>query len=109
MGSTGATTATATTGSGGNITVACDSTATNHICTEFNAPAAYQESLESGCTSSSNGTLVDACPSDNLLGVCTLPEQGGISTDVYYYSYTGGPDAASLQQGCEASGGTWSS
>jgi len=64
-------------GSSGNVSFACDSISSDHLCTAFNAPAAYEESLKMGCTDSSMGTVVDECPKDDLLGSCARASPGG--------------------------------
>ena len=87
-------TGTGTGTSGGSF--ACDQTSSSyHVCVKY---------LDAGSSTvcPSGTTQVSACPTADLLGICTVTTGA-----VYYYGATG-ITASQAAQSCTGSGGTWS-
>ena len=77
----------------------CDYTSMD-VCLKSFAPANYLAMYKSACVSA-GGTTPDACPTDGLIGCCSL---GTTSESCYYGDPTGKPTAAD----CAQTTGTWS-
>jgi hypothetical protein len=86
---------------GGSFSVACDQPGPGHTCTLYSFPDQATVDGESMDCKAHGGMALDACPTQNLVGVC---DAFGLST----YSYSdGGATAASAEQLCTSAGGTF--
>ena len=78
---------------------------TSHGCSEIDELPDGSESLAPGLCAQLGGKLVDECPSDGDLGICSAT-QGGITQKVHFYA-EGGVTAAAAKVGCDSIKGTW--
>lgn len=97
-------------GCGSKPDFACDVTQTNggvksHGCTEIAELSDAQLSLAPDLCKQLGGDLVDECPIEGDLGICTST-QGGLTQDIHFYS-EGGVTAALAEQACQVAKGTW--
>ena len=95
-----------------NNVVACRLDAFNQCFEWVNLPGSLVDSLQSTCVNDDNGILVDACPTENMIGIC---EEVGdpVIPDLLNFFYLS-PTAtdpvayASLkEQACIDAGGNW--
>jgi len=91
--------------------VACDivnksSPTPTHRCSELdNLDPKQKKDAENACPLQ-DGVLVSACPTEGLIGLCTLVFDGATRT-IYSYS-DGGVTAADSEASCKQLAGTWS-
>lgn len=92
-------------------TVACDLPQVNQCFSWINLSSPLVQSLQSTCVNDDNGTVIQACATSNLVGIC---EQVGdpIEPDLLNHFYLpNGSDpttyAAAKEQACNDVGGTW--
>ena len=97
-------------GCGSDPDFACDvvktqGNVTAHACTEIEELSDAQLPLAPGLCAQLGGTLVDACPSEGDLGICTQTV-GGVTQLLHIYS-DGGATVAIAKQACDQAKGTW--
>lgn len=73
------------------------------ICTRTFAPANYIDMYKMGCVSG-GGETHDSCPTDHLVGCCTIGPAASASESCYYDSLSPAPTA----DDCTQTTGTWS-
>jgi hypothetical protein len=98
------------TGTGGtDTTFVCDrpqDVTHAHLCVTITNPgSAMLPALESECAAD-GGTMLDACATTNLLGLCT-ETVGGLMQVTSFYTEGGALSVSEAQASCASAGGTW--
>lgn len=94
-------------GDGASGSWGCDKIADSDACIEYTGSqwsGDQRATYEAECTDD-GGTVVDACPSEDLGGTCLLFEGTAAASAQNYYA---GADLEMAEQVCTATGGTWS-
>lgn len=100
-------------GSRGTDVPACDVpfTVTSqafHTCDQYGAATSNDAVLVTQACMEGMGVVVDACPSENLLGTCTRDAAGQPTRPTAQLFYSdGGTTAADAQIRCITTGGKW--
>lgn len=97
-------------GCGGNPDVACNivqksAGTTVHLCEELDNLDSSQITAGHQLCSDQQGTLVDACATDGIIGMCTISQNG--ATGTIYFFPDGGVTATIAEQACQQSNGSW--
>jgi hypothetical protein len=91
-----------------NLTVAIpDGEFTTHVCIEYEDldDDDAQQAKDSCSAPPFNGKLVDSCPTDRQLGLCSLKARE-TTVNEHFYS-DNGVTSDIAKQGCEGAKGTW--
>jgi hypothetical protein len=92
---------------GGSGGWGCDKIAESNACIQFTGSqwsSDQRDNYEAECTDD-GGTVVDTCPSSDLVGTCVTFEGTATESEQNYY---GDADVEMAAQLCTATGGTWS-
>jgi len=86
--------------------ISCDEReATPHVCVLYGEVMVDQQAdVKATCTNAA-GTVGGACPTANVLGICTITAGGAHTSETYYSE--GGETADMAQTDCTSNGGTW--
>jgi len=99
-------------GAGTSNVVACNLNDVDQCFEWVNLSNLMVNSLSSTCVNDDNGTIIDACPSENLIGICEEIDDSP-QPDLLNYFYMdplhADPDEFKLQkeQACIDAGGNW--
>ena len=96
---------------GASNIVACDLPQFNQCAEWINLTDALVVSLSATCVNTGNsgdsGVIIDACPTENLIGICEELDNPGGAPDRLNYFYSDPSQAVIKEEACIDAGGVW--